>query len=276
MEQVSFQKTIEYYCKKFAQEFQLIPIIGCELEFYTIKKTSLQKLQQLVSKNKTISVIDEQGKNQFELLFSPTNDLIKLIETIYHSKELLKTVALFDAKPFEEEPSSALHIHINFLDTNLNNIFEKQNGKNPKILGYVIGGLLHLMKESCIFFAPDKEAYKRYTIESMNTPATISWGINNRTAALRITTMEKGPRRIEHRVASSNAAPEKVIAAILAASYIGINRKIHPQEPTYGKTFDPQYNLKKLPQSLEEAQSLMLQSDLYHLLAPQETPDGII
>ena len=100
----------------------------------------------------------------------------------------------------------------------------------------------------------------------MTTPSSVSWGVNNRTTAIRITPRERGARRIEHRLSSANADLEKVISAIFASIHIGIKEKIIPQEPIYGNAFDEQYTAEKLPQSLEEAQVLFMQGRFYKLL----------
>jgi len=260
---IEFEETIRYYLKHFISDFRLLPVIAGELEFYTKEHSSIENLQKILP---SLSITKEDGHNQFEIQFSPKTNPLEFIEELYRAKELLHDIAIFDGKPFENQPGSGLHIHINFLDQNYNNVFEKQNGKNPKVLGYVVAGLLRFMKESCVFFAPAQNDYLRYSVESMNSPSTISWGVNNRTASLRITTMEKGPRRIEHRVASSNAEAKKVVAAIFAASYFGLTQKIYPQEPTYGRSFDPQYNLEKLPKTLEEAEGLFMEGGMYNLL----------
>jgi len=266
---IAFNDVITYYIKKFYSELKIIPVLGSELEFYTKKKSSIEILSKIIA-NKKIKVIEEEGKNQFELLMPATLRPFEMIDLINKAKESLKDVALFNAKPFSDQPSSSLHIHINFLDETGANLFERKNEKNTNIFLYSIGGLLHLMKESCIFFAPSVEDYQRFSIESMHTPSNISWGVNNRTTALRITTMEKGPRRIEHRLSSSNASPDAAIALVLAAMYFGIQNKINPPEPTYGKAFDPQYILEKLPQTLEEAQIAMMHSKICDLFWPND------
>jgi len=266
---INFRNTIEYYAKRFHENFKILPILGCELEFYTKAPTSIEDLQDLIL-DKTIKISNEEGENQYELQFLHTNNIYSLLENIVKIKRCLRKIATFKARPHSDQPTSAMHIHLNFLDQNAKNIFDRQNGKNPAILAHAVGGLLSSMNGLCIFFAPAQNDYKRYTIESMNTPSNISWGINNRTTAIRITPRESGFRRIEHRVASADANPEKVLAAIFAGVYVGIQNKIMPMEPIYGNAFDQQYTLEKLPKSLKEAQSLFLQSGFSSILTNLE------
>ncbi|MCH9690419.1 MAG: glutamine synthetase [Gammaproteobacteria bacterium] len=260
---INFGSLIEHYTKAFIENFHIIPVLGCELEFYTKEQSSIEDLKLALS-NQGIKLSKEEGKNQYELQFPHTNQINSLISSIENAKRNLKKLATFESEPYSEEPTSAMHIHLNFLDQEANNIFDRKNGKNPAILGYAVGGLLKTMKESCIFFSPNTGDYARYTKRSMNTPSNISWGVNNRTTAIRITPRESGFRRIEHRLPSANASPEKVIAAILVSTYTGIKEKLIPMEPIYGNAFDSQYKLEKLPQNLKEAQAEFMQGT-FHL-----------
>lgn len=266
---INFRNIVDHYTKKFNDNFHLLPIIGCELEFYTKEPTSIEDISNSLD-NKNIKITEEEGENQHELQFSHTHDLHSLLEDIKNAKHKLKKIADFDSYPYEDQPTSSMHLHLNFLDEDAKNVFDKKNGKNPLILAHCVAGLLNSMKESCIFFAPSHNDYNRYIIKTMNTPSNISWGINNRTTALRITPRESGFRRIEHRLASSNADPEKVLAVILAGSYEGIRNKALPEEPTYGNAFDSQYILEKLPHSLKEAQTMFMQSRFASILTDLE------
>jgi glutamine synthetase len=258
---IDFKKILSRYEDLFLHDFNIVPVVGCELEFYS--KIPEPKLYKSIS----TEISPEEGDNQFELKFSPVKSLAKLVENIESAKKELQDIAIFSTTPHTNQPSSGMHIHINFLDAEQKNIYTRTNSKTPKTLAYSIGGLLHTMEESCVFFAPTQNSYKRFINPSMTTPSKISWGINNRTAAIRVTPMEKGPRRIECRIASSNAEPAKVIAAILAGIHLGLTEKIIPQEPTYGICSDPQYRLKDLPKSLEEAKKLAMQGNVSSLLA---------
>jgi glutamine synthetase len=257
---IDFKKILFRYESLFLDNFNIIPVLGCELEFYS--KIPEQKLHKSISNE----ISAEEGDGQFELKFSPVKSPLKLVENIEATKRDLQDIAIFSATPYVDQPSSGMHIHINFLDAEQNNIYIRTNSKTPKALAYSIGGLLNTMEESCVFFAPTQNSYQRFTNPSMTAPSKISWGINNRTAAIRITPMEKGPRRIECRIASSNAEPAKVIAAILAGIHLGLTEKIIPQEPTYGICSDPQYRLKDLPKSLAEAKKLAMRGNISSLL----------
>ena len=239
------EEILMLYKKKFCKDFFLLPILGCELEFYS--SVPCPKLLET-----DLDIVEECGHNQYELRIVPTDDIMGLTEQIKRSKkEIIKIVekygglVLFGAKPFADRPCSTLQIHLNFLSLN-------KKSASP-MLQYAIGGLLHTMPDFMVFFAPKAKSYELYTQKTMTTPTTISWGYNNRTTALRVIKGHGKIERVEHRIAGADADLLEVMKAILFGAYIGIREKIPPPPPTYGLAFDPQYGLASLPLTLIEA-----------------------
>ncbi len=127
---------------------------------------------------------------------------------------------------------------------------------------HAIAGLLATLPEAMPCFAPSDASYKRYATQyahskaHYNAPATISWGGNNRTVAIRIPTSTHTPemRHIEHRVAGADADPHLVIAAILVGIMHGLSEKLSLTLPKiYGNAWERQYSMPPLPASLAEA-----------------------
>jgi glutamine synthetase len=263
IEGIDFVKKIQGYTEKFANEFGLHPVIGCELEFYASDCKIIDAIKEELKLELILTQLtSEQGDKQFELKFLPSRNIQELLKTVEDIKQKITKVATknnakiyFDARPFKDQPGSALHIHLNFLDKYNKNAFAKQKDQESVHLLYTVGGLLRVIRESMLFFAPSKESYKRYVV-SMETPVTISWGGNNRTTALRIPPGNKGFRRIEHRVPSADANIAAVIAVILSGAYVGMKKKIMPPEKIYGNSFDEQYNLKRLPNNITKAKKV--------------------
>lgn len=261
---LNFKKILSRYEKVFLDHIGITPIAGCELEFYS--EESKEYITSLLN-DFDVKILEEEGEKQFEIEFPHTQNLVKLSNDISAVKGKLEKIANFSAKPYKDRPPSGMHIHVNFLDKSGKNVYERENSKTPKLLAYSIGGLLEIMGESCIFFAPTEDSYQRFINHSITTPSKIAWGINNRTASIRITPIEKGTRRMECRVASACADPAKVLTAIMSGIYFGIANKITPQEPTYGVCSDDQYDLKNLPHSLEEARKMATKGHLPSILA---------
>lgn len=114
---------------------------------------------------------------------------------------------------------------------------------------------MKFLPNSIQIFASTEDSYLRFRNADFFTPTTISWGNNNRTTALRIPESSSAHRRIEHRVPCNDADLEQVLYSILLAAGYGIKNKITPTTPKiFGNSFEPQYNLPKIPQSLREAQ----------------------
>jgi glutamine synthetase len=60
------------------------------------------------------------------------------------------------------------------------------------------------------------------------------WGVNNRSAGLRIPMSPSDARRIEHRAAGADANPYLMLAAILAGLHHGLTNKIDPGPAAVG------------------------------------------
>jgi glutamine synthetase len=248
---MNLRTILQRYLEKLQNEFNLIPVIGCELEFYVSCPSS--ELMRL-----GLDLVEERGRNQFEIRLGPTTDIFQLIKELEISKEKIvrcDAKTSFKAKPFDDQPGSALHLHLNFVAT--------AGPTDPAVLNHAIAGLLHTMPDLMIFFAPTSASYKRYSSESMTTPTKIAWGPNNRTAALRLIKDHNKTPRLEHRVSGSDADPMSVAAAILFGSYLGIKDKLVPALPVYGLAFDPQYNLPSLPATLAEAKKNFTNSGFF-------------
>jgi len=219
-------------------------VIGIEIEFYTKKRISIKSLQNKLGKFK---IVREIGKNQYEIIIGPLENYQTTIKAAEKVQNIIRSDhdLILEPKPFEEQPSSGTHININFLNKNGGNLFSKQNGQDPEILLYGIGGLLKTLKQNLKHFAPTDDALKRYT-GGIHNPSKICWGYNNRTAAIRIPDSQSGGRRIEFRVPSSNCNLSDSVKAMLEGIMLGIKNKIDPGEKLYGNAFLEQYNFKKI------------------------------
>jgi glutamine synthetase len=69
-----------------------------------------------------------------------------------------------------------------------------------------MGGLIATMGESMLVFAPHANSWRRFAAQSY-APVAPTWGVNNRSVALRIPAGDIRARRIEHRPAGVDANP---------------------------------------------------------------------
>ena len=225
---------LEFLRKYFKSTFNLTPIMGAELEFYLSYNVDVKLLEREI--NYIIKL--EKGRNQYEIDFAPTHDLVSIAKeiNIVRSKIVNQTKKMnghadFHSKPFINDYGSSMHIHLNFLeDTNIE--------KYAQILCSVIYQYLD-------YFLPLEQDYQRLDAKFM-APTHICWGGNNRSVLIRIP--DSLPKRLEHRLSSSNADPSLVIFAILDGIKNGLenNTKIINLPKIYGNAFDPQYGLKRI------------------------------
>lgn len=290
------KQILEEIYSKFRQKTGLGIVVGVEQEFYISGKCSVvsdqeeknpddwKQMPEVVELNKFLSKFQffselekERGENQFEVQIYPTDnpavmaDMVELLRDLIRGSlsvvggfPLPQTTdneprTIFSAKPFPERPGSALHININLTDSSGRNLFMKNGDEESPEFNQSIAGLLELMPASLRYFAPYPEAYVRYTNHGMESPSTISWGPDNRTVSLRVPSVPIAveTRHIEHRLPCADADPYLVMAAIIAGVEFGIVNKLENKHPKiWGNAFLPQYSLPKLPQSLEESETI--------------------
>ncbi len=221
----------------FKKDFNLTACLGAELEFYLINiqdNLQLLKLEQSIGQK----IKKEKGCNQYEIEILPSvciayypEIIYKMRNKIHEETAKLDLIANFQPKPFPNDYGNSMHIHFNFLE-------DHDVEKYAKILCHYLPQTIHDLLQK-------KEDYSRLDHRFM-APTHISYGGNNRTTLIRIPDLL--PRRLEHRLASADADPHKVICAILNSIYSGLK---HPEQiakldKTYGNAYDPQYNLVKI------------------------------
>lgn len=269
----------------FLNSSSLILKIGCELEFFLLQKNGqvledqglladlILELKEQLTKNFPLiyQVEKEQGASQIEIKTSFTPDLTRLCEEIEGAKNLVKNfaeaknlTASFASQPFEDDCGSALQFNIS-LHQEEENIFES----DAEILKNVAAGLLKKTNEMMIFLAPKEEDYVRFSFATnrnlfkqgkFTAPVNLSFGYDNRTCAIRIPKSKIG-KRLEYRIAASDADPFLAIATISLAIIFGINDKKSDFKQIHGNAFDEQYQLKNFCKNLDEAREFFLRED---------------
>jgi glutamine synthetase len=110
-------------------------------------------------------------------------------------------------------------------------------------------------------FAPNINSYKRL-VEGAWAPTTLTWGIDNRTVALRILPGSSKSCRLETRVIGSDVNPYLAMAACLAAGLYGIKNKMNLKQPaTIGNGYRD-YSNGVLPSTLIESTQQMKNSTI--------------
>lgn len=190
---------------------------------------------------KLIRIEKERGDQQYELVTQITTPerLAQWLKTIRETieahaaeKELRVT---FDAKAFEDQPSSGLHLHLHLGDGEGINAMHKTEEWTSDVLRWSLGGLLADMHRVLPIFAPGEHSRYRYD-DVDHVPKVNGWGVNNRYCALRIPSNEDPyDKRIEHRVPGADANGEAAIIAMLEGVLKGLRERIEPPAQEYGK-----------------------------------------
>lgn len=173
-------------------------------------------------------------------------------------------MATFMAKISENLPGCSGHVHQSLWDkASKKNLFhdEKDERKMSALMKSYIAGQLHCLPEILPMIAPTINSYKRL-VEGAWAPTTLTWGIDNRTVALRALPGNAKASRLETRVVGSDTNPYLAMAACLAAGLYGVqhNMKLE-KDATTGNGYRDLSN-GVLPQNLHEATQRMKNSTL--------------
>ena len=85
-------------------------------------------------------------------------------------------------------------------------------------------------------------------------PGLATWGIENRTCALRAIPGSPKAQRVEYRIAAADINPYIALAAATGSGLWGIENRIEPGDPVAGNAYDKTYPQElSLPKTLFEA-----------------------
>jgi glutamine synthetase len=120
-------------------------------------------------------------------------------------------------------------------------------------------GQLTLMPELTALYSPTVNSYKRY-VPGVWAPLTASWGVENRTCAIRAIPGSPSATRLEYRQTAADMNPYIAIATCLASGLWGIERRAIPPAPAAGDASRESAECAPLPRTLREATAALAQS----------------
>jgi glutamine synthetase len=169
-------------------------------------------------------------------------------------------VATFMAKPTATYGSSC-HLHQSLWAPGGHNLFydpESAHGLSD-LGGAFIAGQLATMAEFACLYAPTVNSYKRWQPHSA-APTKVSWGLDNRTTALRLVGESAERCRVENRCPGADVNVYLAMAAALAGGLYGIEGGLALPDPVVGNAYTDS-GLEPLPTSLEAAVQKFEQSE---------------
>lgn len=153
--------------------------------------------------------------------------------------------ATFMAKWSMDYPGQSGHVHQSLNDASSGeNVFYDADAPDQMsdLMRHYVGGLRENMKPLLALTSPTINSYTRL-VKGAWAPTAATWGIENRTSALRVISGSPKAQRVEFRVGSADSNPYLVAAANLAAGLSGIQQQTDPGDPVVGNAYDLQDSL---------------------------------
>lgn len=197
------------------------------------------------------TIIQEDGAGQLELNLKH-GDPMELADEVFTYKRMIREAALrhdcyatFMAKPIQDQPGSAMHIHQSVVDIKTGkNIFSTpRGGRSDAFLSY-IGGLQKYLPAAVLIMAPYVNSYRRL-IPDASAPINLEWGRDNRSVGLREPVSDPQARRIENRVVGMDANPYLAIAVTLACGYLGMKENLKASKPLTKEAYELPHSLPR-------------------------------
>jgi glutamine synthetase len=162
-------------------------------------------------------------------------------------------LATFMAKPFNDEGGSGFHLHVSLTDDTGANVFGDPDGTDGLSARgrHAIAGVLAHARGIAALANPTINSYKRFGPDTL-APWLVDWGLDNRSAMVRVPPERGEGARMEVRLGDATANPYLIMAAVTAAAYLGITKELELPDPLEGYGYDPE-SAPMLPGSLGEA-----------------------
>ena len=166
-----------------------------------------------------------------------------------------KTMACFMAKWSNDWPGQSGHLHISLTDLLGNSAFydpEDENGMT-KTMKHFVAGCQKLLPEVLCMVAPTINSFSRL-IPGAWAPTDATWGVDNRTCALRVIPGSASSQRVEYRICAADVNPYIALSAVLASGLYGIEHELELSDPVVGNAYTQEIpEALKLPATLWDA-----------------------
>jgi glutamine synthetase len=161
----------------------------------------------------------------------------------------------FMAKWSNSVPGQSGHLHLSLRGLDGSPAFYEAGrpGAMSDTMRWFVGGQQALMPELLAMVASTVNSYSRL-IPGFWAPTDATWGIENRTCALRVIPGSPSSQRVEYRVAAADINPYLAIAAALGSGLWGIENRIEPDAPIVGNAYEGRHAPERaLPRNLSTA-----------------------
>jgi glutamine synthetase len=261
------------------------PLMGSEFEFYlltgdtheplfdgyqifnTVRNDYVPTIRRIAEEMPKVGVDIitsncEYAGSQWEINFAPGRAMAGPDNAFTFKngvKEIAKQdgyVATFMTKPWAGHSGSGCHTHLSLLSTETgDNVFgdpDDPDGMTDECRSF-IAGVLRSARTIDAVIAPTVNCLRRRRRHTFS-PTNVSWGIEDRSALIRVKSGRPANKHIEYRAASALSNPYLVGAALLQAGLRGIEEKLPAPDPAKaGVPAEEDDSFEKLPVELEES-----------------------
>lgn len=213
----------------------------------------------------------EHGAGQFEVNIH-YGDALRAADSALLLKHTVKEIAAahgltasFMAKVDPHHAGSSGHVHQSLVGSSDGAALFANPANRAELseLGMsYLAGLVAGTRDFTAIYLPTVNSYKR--VEGGQWAGSSStWGLDNRTVAIRSIPSAGPAARVENRVAGADANPYLVLAANIASGLSGIEKKMTPPPAVVGNAYEKDSDDSvRLPNSLESATAVFAASDL--------------
>ena len=169
-------------------------------------------------------------------------------------------MATFMAKWSHEYPGQSGHIHLSLRNKRDHSSAFHDSSQAlgmSKTQRHFMAGVQRLLPEFMAMYAQTVNSYSRL-VPGYWAPLDATWGMENRTTALRLIPGSEKSQRVEVRIGSADANPYLALAAALGSGLEGIEQEWEPEPMVQGNAYTQKFPAElALPSSLwESAQRL--------------------
>lgn len=173
-------------------------------------------------------------------------------------------VATFMAKWNIQHQGQSGHTHISLRDEQGNPLFydSHEPHRMSKMMRHFLAGQQRCMPELLALVAPNINSYARL-VPGFWAPTQASWGIDNRTCALRVINSSPSSQRIEYRVPGADTNAYLAMAVALASGLYGVENELELTDSIQGNAYAVSLDDSlQLPRSLYEASKRLRDSTM--------------
>ncbi len=171
-------------------------------------------------------------------------------------------MATFMAKWSNSCAGQSGHLHVSLRKEDGGSAFHdaSKQYEMSDTMRWFVGGQQALMPELLAMIACTVNSYSRL-VPGYWAPTSATWGVENRTTALRVIRGGPSSQRVEYRIAAADINPYIALAAAIGSGLWGIENRIEPDAAIEGNSYDRDHApARRLPATLDEAARRLLAS----------------